>query len=89
MDFMDLSNEEADKVGGLPQYAFKEEETKSRFTEYSMSSSVIRRNSQLTLLDEKFEEVYMFSLQHVTNFLILCVLTVASFTIFTDVRYVQ
>merc|ERR1711876_58994 len=37
---------------------FMEEETKSRFTEYSMSSSVIRRNAQLSLLDDKFEEFY-------------------------------
>jgi len=59
---MDLSNEEADELFSLnePQYTFKEEETKSRFTEYSMSSSVMRRNEQLTLLDDKFENVYIF-----------------------------
>lgn len=34
------------------------EETKSRFTEYSMTSSVIRRNEQLTLLDDRFEEMF-------------------------------
>ncbi|XP_055312888.1 protein LTV1 homolog [Sitodiplosis mosellana] len=34
------------------------EETKSRFTEYSMSSSVIRRNEQLSLLDDRFEKFY-------------------------------
>lgn len=34
------------------------EETKSRFTEYSMSSSVIRRNEQLELLDERFEKFF-------------------------------
>lgn len=54
---MGLSDEEADKVTNLPQYSFKDEETRSRFTEYSMSSSVIRRNAQLTLLDDKFERV--------------------------------
>lgn len=56
---MNLSDEEADEVRSLngPQYTFKEEETKSRFTEYSMSSSVMRRNEQLTLLDDKFEQV--------------------------------
>jgi hypothetical protein len=32
------------------------EETRSRFTAYSMSSSVIRRNKELTLLDDKFEK---------------------------------
>lgn len=57
---MHLINEEEDEVCSLngPQYTFKEEETKSRFTEYSMSSSVMRRNEQLTLLDDKFEQVY-------------------------------
>nr|CAG4648025.1 EOG090X08PQ [Moina brachiata]SVE93096.1 EOG090X08PQ [Moina brachiata] len=33
------------------------EETKSRFTEYSMTSSVIRRNAQLSLLDDRFEQL--------------------------------
>ncbi|XP_034187471.1 LTV1 ribosome biogenesis factor isoform X1 [Osmia lignaria lignaria] len=57
---MELSDEEQDEVHSLngPQYTFKEEETKSRFTEYSMSSSVMRRNEQLTLLDDKFEKLY-------------------------------
>ncbi|XP_076239549.1 LTV1 ribosome biogenesis factor [Calliopsis andreniformis] len=57
---MDLSDEEEDEVHSLngPQYTFKDEETKSRFTEYSMSSSVMRRNEQLTLLDNKFEKMY-------------------------------
>lgn len=61
--YMELSDkEEADEVCSLkgPQYTFKDEETKSRFTEYSMSSSVMRRNEQLTLLDDKFEKVYIF-----------------------------
>ncbi|XP_031845531.2 LTV1 ribosome biogenesis factor [Nomia melanderi] len=59
-DHMALSDEEQDEVCSLngPQYTFREEETKSRFTEYSMSSSVIRRNEQLTLLDDKFEKMY-------------------------------
>jgi len=35
---------------------FSEEETKSKFTSYSMSSSVIRRNEQLTQLDDQFEK---------------------------------
>lgn len=34
------------------------EETKSRFTEFSMSSSVLPRNDQLTLLDDRFEQVF-------------------------------
>ncbi|KAL4236880.1 Protein ltv1 [Mactra antiquata] len=37
---------------------FMDEETKSRFTNYSMSSSVIRRNQGLSLLDDKFEKLY-------------------------------
>lgn len=59
---MELSHEEEDEVCSLNglQYTFKEEETKSRFTEYSMSSSVIRRNEQLTLLDDKFEKVNIY-----------------------------
>lgn len=53
---------EGDELGSLcgPQYTFTDEETKSHFTNYSMSSSVIRRNDQLTLLDDCFEEVMNF-----------------------------
>ncbi|XP_066229176.1 protein LTV1 homolog [Saccopteryx leptura] len=43
---------------GLENHLFWEEETKSRFTEYSMTSSVMRRNEQLTLHDERFEKFY-------------------------------
>lgn len=58
---MELFDEERDEVCSLngTQYSFKDEETKSRFTEYSMSSSVMKRNEQLTLLDDKFEKVYI------------------------------
>lgn len=42
---------------GPREFMFMDEETKSRFTEYSMSSSVMRRNEQLTLLDDRFEKV--------------------------------
>lgn len=42
----------------LKEFLFMQEETKSRFTEYSMTSSVMRRNEQLTLLDERFEKFY-------------------------------
>ena len=38
---------------------YDNEDTKSRFTEYSMTSSVIRRNQQLTLLDDRFEQVWL------------------------------
>lgn len=54
-----LSDEELDdELGPLPHENFDKEETKSRFTEYSMSSSVIRRNAQLTLLDDRFEKFF-------------------------------
>lgn len=43
--------------GQAKEFLFMQEETRSRFTEYSMSSSVIRRNEQLTLLDDRFEKV--------------------------------
>lgn len=44
--------------GALESPLFWEEETKSRFTDYSMTSSVMRRNEQLTLHDERFEKFY-------------------------------
>lgn len=61
-----LSDEEYDSEGPLSddsgvsrekEFLFMQEETKSRFTDYSMTSSVMRRNDQLTLLDERFEKV--------------------------------
>lgn len=69
MDSEFYEEEEADEVCSLQgsQYTFKDEETKSRFTEYSMSSSVMRRNEQLTLLDDKFEQVCI-------SLFLLCVL---------------
>jgi len=45
-------SEAYDDVGSL-----NNEDTKSRFTDYSMSSSIIRRNENLKLLDDKFEQV--------------------------------
>lgn len=39
------------------EFLFMNEETKSRFTEYSLTSSVMRRNEQLSLLDDRFEKV--------------------------------
>ncbi len=35
-------------------------ETKSKFTEYSMSSAVVPRSEQLVILDDKFEKVLMY-----------------------------
>ncbi|XP_027996769.2 protein LTV1 homolog [Eptesicus fuscus] len=57
-----FSDEEVSTPGKIPgaleNHLFWEEETKSRFTEYSMTSSVMRRNEQLTLHDERFEKFY-------------------------------
>ncbi|XP_068451710.1 protein LTV1 homolog [Clinocottus analis] len=47
-----------DGDGGAREFMFTDEETRSRFTEYSMTSSVMRRNEQLTLLDDRFEKFY-------------------------------
>lgn len=55
-DHSDIGDEELDDLG--PLRGFGKEETRSRFTEYSMTSSVIRRNEQLALLDDKFEKFY-------------------------------
>lgn len=55
-----LSEEgEGESANGPPkEFLFLQEETRSRFTEYSMTSSVMKRNDQLTLLDERFEKFY-------------------------------
>ncbi|XP_013421817.1 protein LTV1 homolog isoform X2 [Lingula anatina] len=47
------SDEQLSDVGSLENF-----ETKSHFTNYSMTSSVIRRNEGLTLLDDRFEQLY-------------------------------
>ncbi|XP_046899987.1 protein LTV1 homolog [Hypomesus transpacificus] len=52
-----FSGEEGE-VRGAREFMFMDEETKSRFTEYSLTSSVMRRNEQLTLLDDRFEKFY-------------------------------
>lgn len=59
-DMGGYSSEEQDEVPSLngSEHTFDHEETKSRFTEYSMSSSVMRRNNQLTLVDERFEKMF-------------------------------
>lgn len=57
----DYDEDECDNLGPLRNNRFPrfdDEETKSRFTEYSMSSSVIRRNQQLELLDDRFEKFF-------------------------------
>ena len=47
----------ASDIGSLGEMSFGEEETRSRFTSYSMSSSVMTRSAGLTLLDDRFEKV--------------------------------
>ena len=44
-------------AGSFGENPFEDVETRSRFTAYSMTSSVIRRNDGLTLLDDRFEKV--------------------------------
>lgn len=57
-DFNSEGGFSGDEEGGRGrEFLFMDEETKSRFTEYSMTSSVMRRNEQLTLLDDRFEKV--------------------------------
>merc|ERR1719205_519927 len=49
-------DEEDDEVPSLQSWSG--EETATKFTNYSMSSSCIRRNAQLTLQDDKFERFF-------------------------------
>lgn len=53
-------DEELDSVGSMdgPQFSFCDEETKTQFTNYSMTSSVVRRNKQLLLVDDRFEKFF-------------------------------
>ncbi|XP_071116725.1 protein LTV1 homolog [Haliotis cracherodii] len=55
-DAADFSDEAMDQLGDGDM--FENEETKSRFTQYSMTSSVIRRTEGLTLLDDRFEKLF-------------------------------
>ncbi|XP_073978938.1 LTV1 ribosome biogenesis factor [Rhodnius prolixus] len=54
----DYTDDDSDVDDDEEEDRFDMEETKSRFTEYSMTSSVIRRNEQLTMLDGRFEEMF-------------------------------
>ncbi|XP_064086277.1 protein LTV1 homolog isoform X2 [Macrobrachium nipponense] len=60
-DFNDSDDEERDELGSLdgPPKTFREEETASHFTNYSLSSSVLRRNEGLSVLDDCFEEKFV------------------------------
>ena len=52
-DEADMSDYEGSDFGSLGD----DFETKTRFTNYSMSSSVMHRSEGLTLLDDRFEKV--------------------------------
>ncbi|KAL1454004.1 hypothetical protein WDU94_010301, partial [Cyamophila willieti] len=54
----DPDDEERDGFDENNEKLFAREETKSRFTEYSMSSSVMKRNENLTYLDDTFEQMF-------------------------------
>lgn len=54
----DEATDDDDDDDGCHGDLFAQEETKSRFTNYSMSSSVLPRTKGLQLLDERFEQVY-------------------------------
>ena len=60
-DEVELSDDDFDEDFVYGDNQFMDEETRSRFTSYSMSSSVIRRNEGLTLLDDRFEKVYQIN----------------------------
>jgi len=54
----DIRSDEGDYSDDDGERMFMDEETRSRFTSYSLTSSVIRRNEGLTLLDDRFEKFY-------------------------------
>lgn len=56
-DFDSEGGFSGEDAGGR-EFLFMDEETKSRFTEYSLTSSVMRRSEQLSLLDDRFEKFY-------------------------------
>lgn len=55
-DYDDYDDDDDDD--GSETKSMRDLEKKSRFSEYSMSSSVIRRNESLKLLDEQFERLF-------------------------------
>lgn len=74
-DFDSEGGFSGEDAGGR-EFLFMDEETKSRFTEYSLTSSVMRRSEQLSLLDDRFEKVniysfYLFFLFHYSHSLFL------------------
>lgn len=57
----DFGSDQADFSDDDGEHMFMDEETKTQFTNYSVSSSVMRRNEGLTLLDDRFEKVSKYS----------------------------
>lgn len=52
-------SQDEDNRGRMPTWAPPDkDDTKSRFSQYSMSSSIMRRNQGLELLDNRFEKMY-------------------------------
>ena len=79
--------------GDLSDFNDSEEETKSRFTNYSMTSSVIRRTQGLKVLDDHFERIMeeyddeeIGSIDHNDPTGILCVFEFSYF-IFCNLSY--
>jgi len=55
----DVLSDEADfSENEFSEDEFFDVETKTQFTNYSMTSSVIRRNQGLTMLDDRFEKIF-------------------------------
>ncbi|RWS22608.1 protein LTV1-like protein [Leptotrombidium deliense] len=50
--------DDASEIDSEDERSFHDIETKSHFTNYSVTSSVLRRNEGLKLLDERFETLY-------------------------------
>nr|XP_032523840.1 protein LTV1 homolog [Danaus plexippus plexippus] len=57
-DFDSDDDSDRSQEGRPNMPSWDKEDTKSRFSQYSMSSSVIRRNEGLSLLDNRFEKLY-------------------------------
>ncbi|XP_019645219.1 PREDICTED: protein LTV1 homolog [Branchiostoma belcheri] len=55
-DECEMESEDEEEDGSSEGMTYRT--TKSRFTEYSITSSVMRRNEGLTLLDDRFEKMY-------------------------------
>ena len=76
---------------------FDDEETKTRFTNYSMSSSIIRRNKELSLLDDKFERsvfrmiliILFFVFILLTNYYLILFTKIMNYPMNSNVSYID